>query len=153
MNQLESYITKHNLQTAEVLRSDTKTLTVQQSSKSFGIKPSEIVKSLVIKTKPEGYYLVILLGNTKINFNKIKEILNVRDAHLASPDDVLEHSNYPVGDVPPISVELPVIMDEKVLNNDIVYGGGGSPNANLKIGVKELVETTNPKIANFSKDK
>ncbi len=146
---LQTYINENGLN-SEIISIDAPTGTVGESAKALGCYPENIVKSIVVKDKMGQFYLVILQGDRKIKTSKLKKILLVKDVKLASPEEVKANTGYNVGDVPPISVELPVIMDELVLNQKRVYAGGGARQKNLLISIDELLECTNPLIADIS---
>ena len=150
--QLEEYIKSNKLK-ARIISLGTSTKTVEESVKALGCKKEEIIKSIVIVTNTTEFYLVILQGNRKIKTKKIKKILNVKDLKLASPMQVKKETGYIVGDVPPISTNLPVILDELVLEvskSSKLYGGGGASSKLLEISVDELLDCTHPLIANVS---
>ncbi len=146
---LQQYITNNGL-TAKIIDVKTSTNTVEESSKALGCEPENIVKSIVVTDKMSQFYLIILQGDRKIKTAKLKKLLNTKDIKLASPVDVKEQTGYVVGDVPPINVELPVIIDELVLNQSMVYAGGGATHKNLYLPVDELIESTHPLIADIS---
>ncbi|MHA1543096.1 MAG: aminoacyl-tRNA deacylase [Candidatus Hodarchaeales archaeon] len=146
---LHNYINENGL-SAEIISIDAPTSTVEESAKALGCYPENIVKSIVVKDKMGQFYLVILQGDRKIKTSKLKKILLVKDVKLASPEEVKANTGYKVGDIPPISVELSVIMDELVLNQKRVYAGGGAPQKNLLISIDELLDSTNPLIADIS---
>jgi prolyl-tRNA editing enzyme YbaK/EbsC (Cys-tRNA(Pro) deacylase) len=146
---LSEYITTHGL-SASLITVDSPTRTVEETCKVLKCKIEEIVKSIIVVDSSDNYYLVILQGNRKIKTSKLKKLLFVRDIKLASPNRVKKQTGYYVGDVPPIGVELPTILDELVLNQHRVYGGGGEEGKNLSISVEELIESTHPIIADIS---
>ncbi len=146
---LSDYITTHGL-SASLIIVDSPTRTVEETCKVLKCKIEEIVKSIIVVDPSDNYYLVILQGNRKIKTSKLKKLLLVRDIKLASPNRVKKQTGYYVGDVPPISLELPTILDELALNQQKVYGGGGEEGKNLLISVEELIESTHPLIADIS---
>ncbi len=148
MNLLE-YIKENGLQ-ASLITVDASTRTVEETCKALSCSIEEIIKSIVVIDSSNMFYLVILQGNRKIKTSKLKKLLLVKDIKLASPKEVKKHTGYSVGDVPPISLELPAILDELVLNQQKVYGGGGELGQNLFMSVEELIDCTHPLIADIS---
>lgn len=147
---LQEYIDENGLEAKILTLKEQPTSTVEESVKALGCNPEDIVKSIVVVTDNQDFYLVILQGDRKIKTRKLKKLLSVKDVRLASPSQVEEISGFKVGDVPPISVELPVILDELVMNQTKVYAGGGAPRKNLYISVEELLDCTHPLIADIS---
>ena len=146
---LQKYIDDNGLN-AKIIPIDAPTSTVEESAKALGCYPENIVKSIVVTDKKGQFYLVILQGDRKIKTSKLKKVLLVKDVKLASPEEVKTQTGYKVGDVPPISVGMSVVMDELVLNQKMVYAGGGAPQKNLFISIDELLDSTNPLIVDIS---
>jgi len=48
-------------------------------------------------------------------------------------------TGYPIGGVPPV-LNIPVFIDEELLNEDYVYGGGGDDHSLLRFKPRVLVE-------------
>ena len=127
------------------------TLTLVYGQKKPLLRQEDIVKSIVVVTNTNDFYLVLLQGNRKIKTKKLKKLLGVKDIRLASPQQVLDISNYNVGHVPPVSNTLPVIIDElAVEQGGKIYGGGGAPTKLLHISIEEILDCTHPLIADVS---
>ncbi|MFX0204841.1 MAG: aminoacyl-tRNA deacylase [Candidatus Hodarchaeota archaeon] len=146
---LQQYIDENGLN-AKILTLKTPTRTVKESVKALNCELENIIKSIVVVTDTNDFYLVILQGDRKIKTKKLKYLLSVKDIKLASPSQVKERTGFEVGDVPPISVELPVIMDELVMSQRMLFAGGGAPSKNLSISIEELLDCTHPLIADIS---
>lgn len=149
---LQEYIVENQLQ-ARIISLKTSTKTVAESVKALGCDIEEIIKSIIIVTDTNEYFLVILQGNRKIKTKKVKKLLDIKDAKLASPRQVKRETGYKVGEVPPISLSLPVILDELVLEvskSSKLYGGGGASSKLLEISVNELLDCTHPLISDVS---
>ena len=147
---LQQFIDKNGLD-AKIIEFDTPTLTVDQAIKALKCQPDDIIKSMVIVTGTNDFYLVLLQGNRKLKTKKLKKLLSTKDIKLASPQQVKEVTEYKVGDVPPISIELPVIIDELVIEKGgKVYGGGGETAKLMQISIQELLDCTHPLIADVS---
>ena len=149
---LQEFIVNNRLK-AEIISLETSTKTVEASVKALGCKKEEIIKSIIVVTNTNEFYLVILQGNRKIKTKKVKKLLNIKDIKLASPIQVERETGYKVGDVPPISTKLPVILDKPILEvskTSKLYGGGGASSKLLAISVDELLDTTHPLIADVS---
>tara|TARA_Y100000310_G_scaffold299208_1_gene333834 strand:- start:21687 stop:22136 length:450 start_codon:yes stop_codon:yes gene_type:complete len=103
--------------------------------------PEAAAKSIVLIDSDEEPLLVILLGKNKIDFQKIKEILKVKDVRLAEPEEVLRITGYEVGGVPPISIYgIKTFIDKAVVEKEEIFCGGGDPNHLMKIKTKEILE-------------
>jgi len=70
---------------------------------------------------------------------------------VATPEQALEKTGYPVGGTPPFGYEAIFLIDDKVMEKDVVYAGGGTPNALVKISTKELQKANGGEIARIRK--
>lgn len=125
--------------------------TVEESSEFV---PKELIaKTLIFVDYNKNPFVVILMGENKADFKKIKEFLNVKDVRLANEKEVFEYSGFKVGAVTPIFFKKisTILIDKKVLEKEYVYCGGGKENLLMKINVKDILRITNGKIGDFSK--
>lgn len=112
--------------------------TVQDAAEALQVEPTKIIKSLVffIDGKP---YLVIGIGDEQIDEEKLKRVLGADKIRIASPEEVKEMTGYSIGKVPPIGNDLPKVVELRVMDKEIVYGGGGSIRHLLEVDPSELV--------------
>ena len=122
--------------------------TVAEASRK--VSADQIIKSIVMIGSDKKPILAILPANQRISYKKIKTLLNVKDVRLAQPSEVLEHSGYPVGGVPPFNQITRILLDPKVLRNMKSIAGGGDPDKLVELETKEIVEFLDPLIADFS---
>lgn len=154
-NSLEEFIAINSL-TAKILKTNLSTNTVEESALAFNCKINEIIKSIVMKAtigENFSFHIVIVQGDRRIKISKLKRLLHASDVVLASPEEVLEKTGYNIGDVPPISIDLPTIIDTRIESMEKLYAGGGKANSNLLIVVSELINTTNARITDISAKK
>jgi prolyl-tRNA editing enzyme YbaK/EbsC (Cys-tRNA(Pro) deacylase) len=132
------------------------THTADEAARLLGVSPAQIIKSLVVVMGTEAY-LVIVPGNKKFNQKLIRKAVktfwnnSATDSRLATMEEVLNLTGYPIGAVPPITVSLQVIIDQAVLAEGIVFGGGGSTNSILEIPTSELLLLTQARAFAISK--
>jgi prolyl-tRNA editing enzyme YbaK/EbsC (Cys-tRNA(Pro) deacylase) len=71
---------------------------------------------------------------------------------LAQPDTVLRTAGYAVGGVPPVghTSGLRVVIDKRVLDYPIVYGGGGDEQHMLRISPADIVRLTGAVVADIT---
>ena len=91
--------------------------------------------------------LVIANGERRISQRAIADRLGVgkKQVKIAKPIDVLTWTGYPVGGVPPFGHPrpLPTWIDPAVLEQEMIYGGGGESSALLRLRAADLVALTN----------
>ena len=148
MNSLQKLITKNNLN-AELISFNASTHTVEDAVVVLNCKISQIIKSLIVITRHENDLetpiLVLVPGHQKLKQILVRKLLKkygilLRDSRLASPEEVKKFSGYEIGGVPPLILDMKVIISEEILSESFVYGGGGSSSILLKISVKDLLK-------------
>src|SRR5204862_7861928 len=65
-------------------------------------------------------------------------------------DEVLEHSGYPVGGVPPFNKISRILLDPIVQRNARSIAGGGDPDKVVELETRDILEFLNPIISDFS---
>lgn len=124
--------------------------TVEEAARK--IPADRIIKSIVLIGSDKKPILAILPAKNRISYKKIKTLLKVKDVRLAQPDEVLEHSGYPVGGVPPFNKINRILLDPTVQRNARSIAGGGDPDKLVELETKDILEFLDLIIADFSLD-
>ena len=122
--------------------------TVEEAARK--IPADRIIKSIVLMGSDKKPILAILPAQNRISYKKIKSILKVKDVRMAQPSEVLEHSGYPVGGVPPFNKIARILLDPKVRRNAKSVAGGGDPDKLVELETRDIVEFLDAIIADFS---
>ncbi|TMI15484.1 hypothetical protein E6H35_02230 [Candidatus Bathyarchaeota archaeon] len=122
--------------------------TVEEAARK--VSADRIIKSIVLVGSDKKPILAILPAKNRISYKKVKTLLKVKDVRLAQPDEVLEHSGYPVGGVPPFNKIIRILLDPTVQRNARSIAGGGDPDKLVELETKDLLEFLDPIIADFS---
>jgi prolyl-tRNA editing enzyme YbaK/EbsC (Cys-tRNA(Pro) deacylase) len=77
-------------------------------------------------------------------------LLKVKDVRLAQPHEVLEHSGYPVGGVPPFNKISLILLDPTVQRNARSIAGGGDPDKLVELETRDILGFLEPIIVDFS---
>lgn len=122
--------------------------TVQQAGRKVSVE--KVAKSIVMIDSDGNPLLAILPAKSRVSHRKIKRLLALRDVRLATPDEVLKHSGYPVGGVPPFNSIKRVLVDRQVPMMEAAIFGGGDVNKLVEIKTRDIVDILNPKIADIA---
>lgn len=145
---LQSFMVRENI-AGEVLVLDVPTPTVVAASQAVGAKLGTIIKSILFTVNGDPV-LAIACGLDKIDRRAIAAQFGVgrKRVKLASQQEVQEVSGYEVGGMPPFghSQPLPTLVDRRVAENQIVYGGGGAENALLRVSPQDVIRVTHAKV-------
>ncbi|MBI4162637.1 MAG: hypothetical protein HY513_03060 [Candidatus Aenigmarchaeota archaeon] len=146
---LKNYISENNI-TAEHIHFQNSVHTVEEAAKEANASADDFVKSVCIISQ-EKTIIAIILGSDRADMSKISNLLGIKKPYVASPQEALERTGYPVGGTPPFGYAAIFLMDEKVPDKKFVYAGGGSPQALIKISPKEILRINKAQICDIRK--
>ena len=141
-NALKSYSSEIKVQIL-----DQSARTANEASNALNCDVGAIVKSLIFKTK-EKFLLCLVAGDKRASLSKIKKILNVKDASMASAEEVKSVTGFTIGGVAPIAHlnKLDVFIDNSLERFEHLYAAAGHPKCVFKINFKDLQKITNGSI-------
>ena len=123
---------------------DSSAKTAIEAASSLGCEVGAIVKSLLFKTE-NTFTLFLVSGDKKASLNKIKKTLNIKDASMASPDDVKNITGYTIGGVSPVGHlnKIEIFIDHLLARFENLYAAAGHPNCVFKTNFDDLQKITN----------
>ena len=107
---------------------DSSARTALEAATSLGCEVGAIVKSLLFKTE-NTFNLCLVSGDKKASLNKVKKILNIKDASMASAEDVKKITGYTIGGVSPIGHlnKVDILIDNSLERFTSLYAAAGHP--------------------------
>lgn len=98
---------------------------LEEAAKARGVEPSQIVKSMVVKTG-DVVGIVLVPGLRKISWPKFRAALNVNKAAMPSAEEAKELTGFERGTITPFGTRtrLPVIADERIGPGEVSIGAG-----------------------------
>jgi prolyl-tRNA editing enzyme YbaK/EbsC (Cys-tRNA(Pro) deacylase) len=131
---------------ARLLRPGVPTPTVPEAAAAVGVAPERVLKSLVfwVDGTPT---LVIAAGEDRLAYPKLATAFGTsrRRVRLATSDEALALTGYPVGAMPPFGHRsaLPTWVDAaRVRPGLVVVAGGGARDALLEVATDDLLRAT-----------
>ena len=123
---------------------DSSAKTAIEAASSLGCEVGAIVKSLLFKTE-NTFTLFLVSGDKKASLNKIKKTLNIKDASMASPDEVKNITGYTIGGVSPVGHlnKIEIFIDHSLARFENLYAAAGHPNCVFKTNFDDLQKITN----------
>ena len=139
---------------AEILTPGAATPTVPAAAAALGVRPAQIVKSLLFQGGGGTTVLVVVAGERRVDRRKLTAATGLRQPKLASPERVREVTGYPAGGTPPVGHLHPlrVVLDESVTSQPVVFGGGGSDRTMLRIAPADIVRLTGAAVADVCRE-
>ena len=141
MNEYEEVLKgfmKTNKIHGECLTFDESCHSVEEAAQALNGSPEDFVKSICMVDEKGSLIVAIVKGDDRASTSRVAKALQCERPRIASPEEILEKTGYPVGGVPPFGYEATFLVDPKVMEAHTVYGGGGSENSLIKISPKEL---------------
>ena len=128
----------------KVISLDTSARTAMDAASSLKCEVGAIVKSLLFKTE-NSFTLFLVAGDKRASLNKIKKSLNIKDASMASADEVKNITGFTIGGVSPVGHlnKINIYIDNSLERFDDLYAAAGHPNCVFKIDFVKLQKITN----------
>jgi prolyl-tRNA editing enzyme YbaK/EbsC (Cys-tRNA(Pro) deacylase) len=135
----------------EVRQLETSTRTVAEAARALGCEEAEIAKSIVFVCDGEPV-VCVASGEHRIDPDKLAEAHDCAEVRQAAPDEVRAATGFPVGAVPPIGHDLPVIVDEALLLHRRIWAAAGTPDSLFCLDPRELVDCLQAEVAKVAGD-
>lgn len=147
---LKKFLIDNNIQ-AEHIHFEKSVHTVEDACREANAEPDDFVKTICMITNDGKVIGALVLGSYRASTSKVAKALNIERPNVATPEQALEKTGYLVGGTPPFGYEATFLIDPLVLEKDIVYVGGGTSSALVKISTEEMQKATKGKIVRVRK--
>ena len=137
IERVRSYLQAKNPR-LQIIELEENTSTAPLAAQALGLEVGQIAKSILFKTKNEGYLMVVSAGDVRLDSKAIKDVVGQR-VRMANPDEVLEVTGFQIGGVCPFALQrqVPIYLDESLLRYELVYAAAGTANTALPISFQE----------------
>jgi Cys-tRNA(Pro) deacylase len=124
---------------------------LEQAASERGLRPGQIVRSLVFRSQDGSYLLVLAPGPQQISWPKLRRHLGVSRLTTASAQEVLQVTGYPPGAVSPLGLATPVriLADQSVSREGMVSIGAGMRDAGVVLRREDLLRLVQPEMGDF----
>ena len=121
--------------------------TASEAARSLDCEVGAIVKSLLFKTE-KTFTLCLIAGDKKASLSKIKKELNIKDASMASAEEVKDITGFTIGGVAPIGhlKKINILIDNSLKRFNSLFAAAGHPNCVFKTNFVDLKKITNGSI-------
>ena len=119
----------------------------------LGLDIAKIAKVIVFLADDEKPLMAVIHGNTKVDQQKLKKVVDAKKLRLATPEQIVELTGYLIGATPPVALakEMQVYIDLHTMREEVLYIGGGELNYILKIRSYDLVRIVEGDIVDIIK--
>jgi prolyl-tRNA editing enzyme YbaK/EbsC (Cys-tRNA(Pro) deacylase) len=129
------------------------TSTAEAAAQAVNASQGSIVKSLVFLANGAPT-LVLVSGDQRADVKRLRAALGLskKQWRIAQPAEVLEHTGFQVGGVPPVGhdAHLRTLIDRTLSRFDTVWAAAGSPHAVFPIAYEQLVAITDGEVMDFA---
>lgn len=151
MLSLQDFIEAHQVQ-AELASFDHPLPTVPLAAEAAGVPASAIVKTLILHDGNTRYVAVVLAGDRRLDVAKVQQHVGAKRLKFLDHEGVLRITGYPAGGTPPFGFAqpIPTLVDQSLMGQPFVLGGGGRPELLVRIAPAELVRVAKAEVGDFA---
>ena len=109
------------------------------AARELGVELGQIANTILLLV--DGAPMVVVIsGDRRIDFKKVKALRGAKKVRLAGPDDVVAHTGFAVGAVSPVALPagIPVFMDSSLRRYETIYPAAGETNNMFRTTPEEL---------------
>lgn len=125
------------------------TRTAADAAAAIGCELSQIVKSLLVVSE-DGPVLALTAGHHRLNLDQLGQCVGA-PVRMATADEARAISGYAIGGTPPFGHQqpIPTLIDPALLDHEVVYAAGGTPDRCFPIDAHSLRVVTGARTAEF----
>lgn len=120
---------------------------LEQAAQERGQTPDQVVRSILFRlgkneASEEQYAMALIAGPDQISWKALRRHFGQSRLTMASPEEVLTITGYPIGAVSPFGMptQLPVLIDESVTAQEEVSIGSGVRGTTVILQVADLLK-------------
>ncbi|NVD07504.1 YbaK/EbsC family protein [Vibrio sp. JPW-9-11-11] len=137
-----------------LLPHQTPAITIEDAAKQRGIRPAQMVKSIVLRDMSNRYAIACAPGDQAVDPKKVRALLDWRRMTCVAMQDVVSLTGYQVGTVVPILLRTPmaVVFDQRLLTEPEVTISSGSNMAGVALRCEDLLQLCQPIVGDICRD-
>ena len=112
---------------------------VAEAAQAAGVTPQDFVKNVCLVDPRGSIVVAIVKGEDRVDPSRVAKVLGVKKVRIATAGEMLEKTGYPCGGTPSFGYPARFLIDERVLEMEAVYTGGGSEYSLTKMRPGDLV--------------
>ena len=121
--------------------------TVDESAENTDVEKGDIVKTLVFVA--EEPLVVLCSGDRRVDEDKLEDVVG-EPVRMASPEEVEDATGYVIGGVSPFDLDIPVYMEEGVLESETVKPAAGSRVVGAIVDSSDLKKLTGAEVVDVT---
>ncbi len=129
-----------------------KVASAEEAAEKRGISISQLAKTLVVRVEEDRYVLVLVPGDSGMDYKKLRDHLGVRRLTMPDPDEALAVTGYRRGTITPLGSGLPAILDRALLGHAEISLGAGVEGWAIHLDPADLVEAFDVTVGDVARD-
>lgn len=114
---------------------------LEQAAAERAQTPDQVVRSLLFRLAADEFVMVLVTGERQVAWPALRRLLGASRITMATPEEVLAVTGYPIGAVGPVGLARPVrvLADASVLAQAEVSVGSGERSVAVILATADLV--------------
>jgi Cys-tRNA(Pro)/Cys-tRNA(Cys) deacylase len=123
---------------------------LEEAAALLGLRPADIVKSLVVKRSDGTFLFALIPGDRQIAWPRLRAAVGVNKLQMPSAEAALEATGYERGTITPLgsTTAWPVFADERIVGR--IAMGAGAHGYSAFVDAAELLHGLDATIADIS---
>lgn len=115
---------------------------LEQAARERNQQPTQIIRSIVFRLAADNYIMVLVAGPRQLSWPALRAQLGQSRMTLASREEVLAVTNYPIGAVSPFGLPVPmrILVDRGVIQEGDISLGSGERNTAIIMRSADLIK-------------
>lgn len=121
-----------------------------EAAEARGLKPHQIVKTLVVRRAQDDYLFVLVPGERQISWPKLRALLGVTRLSMPSAETARDVTGYVRGTITPFGSlrAWPVIADTRV--EGTISVGAGAPGVSAQVSAVDVIQALSATVADVT---
>ncbi|MBI9105950.1 MAG: YbaK/EbsC family protein [Spirochaetales bacterium] len=137
---IKNLLEQNNLKAIEF--EDGSTPTAVTAAEKLGVETGQIAKSILLKGKNSGFYLVVCAGDKRVSTAKLKTLIGTK-TRMATREELFQELSFKPGEVCPFRPErVAVFIDKSLEEFDLVYPAAGTDSSGVPVTYEKLIKMT-----------
>jgi prolyl-tRNA editing enzyme YbaK/EbsC (Cys-tRNA(Pro) deacylase) len=143
--QLSQYMRDHHIEGEHLVFSQS-CHSVADAAAAAGVLPTDLVKNICMLDVQGNAIIAIVKGEDRASTSRVAKALQIERPRTAAPEAILAKTGYPCGGTPSFGYEACFLIDPRVMEKAVVYTGGGSEYALVRVSPQELIRANQGRI-------
>ena len=136
----------------EIRTFEESTHNAELAARELGVELGQIANTILLLV--DGAPVVVVIsGDRRIDFKKVKALRGGKKVRLAGPDDVAVHTGFAVGAVSPVALPegVPVYLDSSLRRYRTIYPAAGEKNNMFETTPDDLLRVSGAEEADLAR--